>query len=285
MKFDYELIDSGAGARLERFGTKLLVRPSKFSVWQRRRPTIEWQNAHATYEHKRGWSFSQQSFEQWDLAGEGASLRLRLQDNGQIGFFPEHAAYLPSLLDVLTKYSKNLGRAPRVLNLFAYTGMATVAALRAGADVTHVDLSKKVLDWARENAEANKLNSPRFIREDALTFLDKEVRRGNTYEVVIADPPSFSRVSPKEEWTLEDVLPNLISQIAKVASPQAHAVFLTSHHFESGGHVMANLLHDAYCASGSQCRPCLETEELAIAESGTGRVLPAGFLVKSQVSI
>lgn len=280
MNFEYELLDSGENAKLERFGERTLIRPSKFSVWSRARSADLWRGADAVFEPKQGWRFHKQRFDSWRMNGQPDGLLLRLQDNGQIGFFPEHASYLPLLANDIREYAQKLQRAPRVLNLFAYTGMATMAALRAGASVTHVDLAKKTLDWAQANFEAAKLERPRFIREDAISFLRREVKRGNTYEVVIADPPSFSRVSAQEEWSLDQVLADLVSLLVQVVAPEQHTIFLTSHHFESGGHVMANLLWDAY---GRKKAVTIETRELAINESASPRVLPAGFLVQARL--
>lgn len=282
MNFEYELLDSGENAKLERFGARTLIRPSKFSVWSRTRSADLWRGADAVFEPKQGWRFHKQRFDSWRMNGEPDGLLLRLQDNGQIGFFPEHASYLPLLAKDIREYAQRTQRAPRVLNLFAYTGMATMAALRAGASVTHVDLAKKTLDWAQANFEAAKLERPRFIREDAISFLRREVKRGNTYEVVIADPPSFSRVSAQEEWSLDQVLADLVSLLVQVVAPEQHTIFLTSHHFESGGHVMANLLWDAY---GREKTVTIETRELAINESASPRVLPAGFLVQARKGV
>ena len=269
----YELIDSGDGARLERFGDRVLIRPSKFSVWKRRNPAA-WSKAHAEFDHKKGWRFFGEKFGEWEVRGKDATLILRLQENGQIGLFPEHLSYLDELQQAV-RTLKEKSEEVRVLNLFAYTGVASIVAAKGGATVTHVDLSKKVLEWASENFKRNDLTGIRFIKEDALTFVERELRRGNTYHIIIADPPSFSRISPKEEWTLETVLSSFIRDLAKLLVPQHHALFLTSHHFESGGMVMANLLLDSLNDGESEVR----SRELAIKEHATERRLPAGFLV------
>jgi len=273
----YELIDSGDGRRLERFGNRTLIRPSKFSVWKPRENEKLWADADASYVHKAGWKYKSAKFQEWVSKGDDLSLKLKLQENGQIGFFPEHVAYLPDIREALRRQQASK---PKVLNLFAYTGMASIAALQEKADVTHVDLSKKVLDWAKENFELNGLSTARFIREDAVTFMEREVRRGNLYDVVIADPPSFSRVSDNNEWKLEEVLTDLIELCVSLLKAEGATLFLTSHHFESGGHVMANILLDSVCRN-NRSNPSLSTKELSIAEVKTGRVLPAGFLVQA----
>ncbi len=279
MKVPYELIDSGEGERLERFGDRVLIRPSKFSVWKRRTPAA-WQSAHASYQHKGGWRFRGNRFEEWTMECGEYSLVLRLQDNGQVGIFPEHQGYLERLSGAIKKHALSKGRSAKVLNLFAYTGMASIVALKAGAEVTHVDLSKKVLEWAQKNFALNGGLSARMIREDALQFVEREIRREKNYDVVIADPPSFSRISDREEWELEGILGNLISILVKVLDPISGTLVMTSHHFESGGHVMANLIHDQLPVHRSAE---VTTGELTLTESSSPRILPAGFLVWADI--
>lgn len=266
----YELLDSGAEKRWERFGDVVLVRPSRLAVWKPRQKNLA---SDAEFVHERGWTLKNKKIDSWTIARDGLSLKLRLQDNGQIGLFPEHALYLSKIGEVL----KNK-KSARVLNLFAYTGLATCYAALQGANITHVDVSKKVLDWCTENLQLNNIpkESYRFIREDALAFLRKEVSRGNTYDVVICDPPSFSRLSPKETWDLENVLTELVELCVKVVKEKRGAIFITNHHYESGGHVLANLVRE-HTTSKVHVEELL-LEEQAIAAKST-RVLPAGFLV------
>ncbi|MBX7143099.1 MAG: class I SAM-dependent methyltransferase [Oligoflexia bacterium] len=273
----YQLIDSGEGARLERLGEKLLIRPSSLCIWQRRNPNA-WQSVAARFDpKKKRWDVSGTPFETWQTQVQGVQLILRLQDNGQVGFFPEHASYLPRVRHDIEHIAKRLGKAPQVLNLFAYTGMASLVALAAGAIVTHVEISKRALDWAQQNILAN--NAPkqhlRFIREDALEFLRKEVRREKLYDLVIADPPSFSRVSDKQSWELDTILPELCKLLVQVMNPELGVLYLTSHMIENGGAVSANLLRD-YAPDKAK----YDIEPLLIPETSSTRVIPAGQLVR-----
>lgn len=267
----YSLVDSGGLAKLERFGEKLLVRPSRFCLWSRRRPEL-WDAADAEFDHKTGWSTRGARFEEWTIEDQGIRMTLRLQQNGQVGLFPEHASYATRLAELLPTAQ---GRAPLVLNLFAYTGLATVFCARAGAEVVHVDLSKQVNGWARQNLSLSGLaEAPvRFIQEDTLAFLDREHARGRLYDLVVADPPSFSRVSSKSTWNLDDVFAPLLERIERVMRPGASLV-LTSHRFELGPEVMANLAYDVFT------RPItVERSSLVLEEEDSPRLLPAGYLV------
>lgn len=271
----YALLDSGEGARLEQFGERRLIRPSTIAVWRRRLPPAEWAKADATWEPDAGWQYRGESFPEWRLTGSEVTLLLRPQNNGQIGLFPEHASYLGEVAAAVAHAAERLGRAPRLLNLFAYTGMASIVAARAGADVTHVDMMKRALDWARANLEVNGLSGVRLIPEDALAFLDREGRRGNRYDLIIADPPSFSRLNDKRSWQLDEVIVALIGAMWKVLDP-AGSLFLTSHQFELGAYTLRNLLIDLDPA----CAGSVHISALTIPEQHSTRELPCGHLVR-----
>jgi 23S rRNA (cytosine1962-C5)-methyltransferase len=271
----YRFLDSGSGERLEQFGDIIIARPSKFAVWERRFPKL-WGSAHLRYHHKEGWKKLKPVSEPWSFCAHGATLLLRTQENGQVGVFPEHLSYAAQLEQQIARCAAQSEGPIKVLNLFAYTGFASIVAAKAGAQVTHVDLSKKVLDWARENFTANGISTIRMIREDAVLFLEKEAKRGNKYHIVILDPPSFSRVSQSDTWNLDEVLHRILTLALDVLHPAPAALFATSHHFETGAHVIANLLADA---AFSQKRALLVTPtELVLKEAETERCLPAGFL-------
>ena len=175
----YSLLDSGGGLRLEQFGVKTVIRPSSLAIWKPRNPEL-WRTAAATYDHDAGWTFAHQQFKEWEVAIGAVKLTLRLQRNGQVGFFPDHTLYLDELVTAVKKIAKKNSRPPNMLNLFAYTGMASIVAMHAGAQVTHLDILKPALDWARVNAERNNLpsNALRLIPDDALTFMEREIKRG-----------------------------------------------------------------------------------------------------------
>jgi 23S rRNA (cytosine1962-C5)-methyltransferase len=273
----YQLLDTGAGLRLERFGACTLVRPCRLALWKQSLSAHEWQAADARYDHKAGWIFSKKKFEQWDIESDGIVLRLRLQSNGQVGVFPEHWLYAGWIAERLRQQQRVEARTPKVLNLFAFSGMATIVCARAGAQVTHVDISKRALEWASTNFELNSLSkdSVRLIREDALAFMAKEQRRGNRYDCIIADPPSFSRVSDSQNWELEQQLPTLLERAISLLAPQNSSFLFTSHLYEFGEQVMENLTRDAFQDAG-RAVPQILTSQLIL---GQNRKLPAGFLV------
>jgi len=274
----YALIDSGGQQKLERFGDKTLVRPSTVAVWRKRADNAVWSHADATYEPDGGWRFHGQPLDRWHIKSSLCTLALRLQTNGQIGLFPEHAGYLPDLVTTIERLRAGRSTPVSVLNLFAYTGMASVVAARAGAIVTHVDLSKRALDWARENIVLNSLpeGSVRLIPEDAIGYLTRLTKKGQRFDIIVADPPSFSRVTAKKTWSLDEVTPTLIDLLVQTLEPGHGDLFLSSHHFEIGAYTFANLLNDRLDARGAETT----VSNLALHEETTGRILPAGFLVR-----
>ncbi len=274
---EYQLLDSGDGLKIERFGQRTLVRPSSLCIWGPRAGKSVWESADARFEPKQGWNFKRDKFDEWDCRVENFTLRLRTQDNGQVGFFPEHTSYLPELLSAINAAKSRRGSAPSVLNLFAYTGMASIAAAKAGAHVTHVDLSKKALDWANANFELNGVTaeSRRIIREDAGDFVDREVRRQKHYDIILTDPPSFSRISSSKTWQLDEVLAPMVGSLSKLLYEDGGSVFFTSHHAELGGIVVGNLLCDALPMKNLN----LQYQSLSIAEKNSPRIIPAGSLV------
>ena len=270
----YELLDSGDGEKLERFGDRILRRPSKFSIWKRRLTEKTWEEADANYHHSKGWLFKdKKSFETWRMPLGGINLELRLQQNGQIGVFPEHVSYANQIEVALKNYP-----APKVINLFAYTGLATIICAKAGAQVTHLDISKSANRWAEINLALNHVpqGSVRLITEDVAPYLRRLANKGEKFEVVIADPPSFSRPSKNTQWQLEEYLPQLLTDLSKIIAPSA-TIFLTSHLYELGAEVMANLCVDTL---GDKIK--IQTTNLTIQEAKSPRKLPAGFLVQIQ---
>ncbi len=215
---DYELIDCGGFEKLERFGKYLLIRPEPQALWNKTLPESEWMRiAHARYvrdrqrksyrfadEENGGWQFYQKMPESWTITyrlGEQIlSFRLNLTSFGHIGVFPEQAENWHYIFDAV----HSLGEGCKVLNLFAYTGGASLAAKAAGADVTHVDAVKNVISWARENMELSKFTDIRWVVEDALKFIKREVRREHQYQGIILDPPAYGRGPDGEKWVLEE---------------------------------------------------------------------------------
>lgn len=208
----YELLDFGAGRKLERFGKFVLDRPSPAAAHAERCHPKLWQQADAAF-HSRddgpGWEVLTQVPENWEVRHGPIVLRLKLGAQGAIGLFPEQA----DNWDWIGAQVRAAERPPRVLNFFAYTGGSTLAAAAAGAEVTHVDAARTAITWARHNARASGLENAkiRWIEEDALKFARRELKRGNRYDAVILDPPAYGRGPRGETWKLEEQLDELLA--------------------------------------------------------------------------
>ncbi|AQG79480.1 class I SAM-dependent methyltransferase [Spirosoma montaniterrae] len=219
---DYELIDTGNFEKLERFGAFVLARPEPQAIWDKSLTDSDWQGmAHATFRRDRNspergdWQTKPDMRDPWfvKFRQEGLNLtfKLALTTFKHVGIFPEQAdnwVYLHKAISQL-----NTPR-PKVLNLFAYTGGASLAARQAGADVTHVDAVKPVISWARENMDHSELDNIRWVVEDAVKFVRREVRRGNRYNGIILDPPAYGRGPDGEKWVLEEQLNDLLKSCA-----------------------------------------------------------------------
>lgn len=229
----YELLDSGAFQKLERFGKVVLARPCAQAVWRQTRPASDWQHATATFFRDGGnqWRGRDRLPETWELNVDGVRFMLSSTDFGHLGIFPEQRDQWQRIREVCASYRQRHGRAPRVLNLFAYSGGSTLAAALAGAEVVHVDASKGMVDWARKNATLNGLEDKpvRWIVDDVTKFLDREHRRERTYDLIILDPPSYGRGAKGEIFKIENDLPPLLALIGKLMSPEPLGVLLSCH--------------------------------------------------------
>ena len=222
---DYELIDSGNFEKLERFGKYTLIRPEPQAIWNTSLDEEQWKkSAHAKFvreqkdkfrfsdDVKGGWSRSPGMPESWNIQYEHndlkLTLRLALTGFGHVGVFPEQGDNWNFIYKTITEWNT---QRPRVLNLFAYTGAASVVARSAGADVTHCDASRPGLNWANHNMELNNLKDIRWVYEDAFKFVRREAKRGNRYNGVIMDPPPYGRGPEGEKWTLQEQLDELVS--------------------------------------------------------------------------
>ena len=226
---DYELIDSGDFEKLERFGRYVVRRPEPQASWRRSLTEQEWRRlADASFlrdgrsEERGEWRLRAGMPSRWtvDYAYEGMRLRMRLGLTSfkHVGLFPEQAANWNFIYDNCVRMRAE-ERTPKVLNLFAYTGGATLAARAAGADTTHVDSVKQVVTWARENMEQSGLEGVRWIDEDELKFVQREVRRGNRYNGIILDPPAYGRGANGEKWILEDNIGEMLECCARLLEP------------------------------------------------------------------
>ena len=221
---DYELIDSGDNRKLERYGAHYIIRPETQALWSPNKPA-QWQKAKAEFlwdGGKGSWKKSDLPAE-WQLAWRDARFSIRLTGFKHTGVFPEQAANWEWLEECVSALNK-----PRVLNLFGYTGIASIVAAKKGAQVMHVDASKQSNEWGQANAQLSGVpeGSIYYLLEDALKFVEREARRGSLYDGIILDPPAFGRGPKKEVWRIEESLPRLLAGTAKILAKKAGAFFL-----------------------------------------------------------
>ena len=276
---DYELLDSGEGEKLERYGKFILSRPDPQALWNKRLPIAEWQKADAVFAHsgaKAGWKKKPNVPEKWKIELGGLSFFIKLTAFKHTGLFPEQEPNWRWIIDKIK--SANLNRPVSVLNLFGYTGGATLAALSAGAEVAHIDGSKSAITWAKENAVLSGLaDKPvRWILDDAREFVKREIRRGVRYNGIVMDPPAFGHGPKKELWKIEDDFLGLMKLCEDVLSDTP--IFFLINGYSSGYSSIAyeNNLSPLVKKFGG----AIEKGELAIEESGSGRLLPAGIFAR-----
>ena len=266
---EYELIDSGEGMKLERFASYTIARPDPRAIWRKNNPEI-WNHADANYIRtgptEGQWKIKKNPPAPWKVSYHGLTFVLKPTSFKHVGVFPEQAVNW----DWLSEVAKNL----RVLNLFAYTGGATLASAAAGAQVTHVDAVRSAITWANENVTASGLRgkSIRWIEEDAMKFIMREAKRGNSYDGVILDPPRFGRGSKGEVWKIEEDLPQLLSVLKKIVKPKF--VLLNAYTADLSPIVLRQLLSDWMGAID------IEFGELALKESVRGHLLPSGIFAR-----
>ena len=250
---DYELIDTGNFEKLERFGKYIIIRPEPQAVWSKSLSDEEWKKlAHVKFIPRSSssgdWEKLKQMPEQWRIAytlgddkekNNAITFRLGLTSFKHVGIFPEQASNWDFIYDAVKALDIEQ---PKVLNLFAYTGGASLAAKAAGADVTHVDSIKQVINWSKENMDLSNLNNIRWVVEDALKFVKREEKRGNTYTGIILDPPAFGHGPGGEKWKLEDNINEMINSVLNILSPQKHFLILNAYSLGFSAIVIENLL-------------------------------------------
>jgi len=277
----YQLLDVGGGARLERFGARVTDRPYPAALGARGVPDA-WAGADLRFDRDRGWTGDAAARTPWPVTIDEVTLELRPTDAGQVGLFPEHAAMLPWLRNEVARRTSDANpgaQAPRpaVLHLFAYTGLATLATVAAGARLTHVDASRPTVGWARANATRSGLaEAPvRWIVDDAVAFTGREIRRGRRYAGVILDPPSYGHGPGSGAWQLDRDLGSLLAACAEVLEPDGF-VLLTAH---TEGFDGDRLAHDLAAATR---RPAasIDAGELELA-TPDGRLLRLGAFARS----
>jgi len=304
----YELLDSGAGRKLERFGDIVVDRPEPQALWQRRLADERWATAHAVFsatgddEDKGKWRVDRAVPDSWPVslcltntqqagvtsapntqqAGVGRvdtiTMLCRLQGLWHLGLFPEQMPHWQWMLEKIAAAKAAGVERPRVLNLFGYTGAASLLAAAAGGEVVHVDASKKAIQWARDNQAASKLDPApiRWMLDDARKFTAREVRRGRDYHVLLVDPPKFGRGPKNETWELFTDLPALMDDCAALAADKHAALVMTVYAIRASGLAFAELVAEKMAKAGGS----MDVGELAIRSKDGKAMVPTSLFVR-----
>lgn len=272
---DYELLDCSDGERLERWGDIILIRPDPQVIWKTKKKHPLWKKANARYSRSNTGGGKWETFthlpDEWNVNYKDLTFHIKTMGFKHTGLFPEQAVNWDYMTDII----KNAARSVKVLNLFAYTGGATIACLKAGATVTHVDASKGMVQWARENASLSNVSDRpvRWLVDDCIKFVQREIRRGNKYDIIIMDPPSYGRGPGGEIWKLEDEVYNFVSLCSEIVSDDALGMFINSYTTGLAPSVMQYIL-------GSIMVPkfggSVSSDEIGIPVTSSKMVLPCG---------
>lgn len=271
---DYALLDSGDGRKLEQYGPYRIDRPEGQAIWKRALPEREWAKADAIFtgdtdeEGMGRWRFPKAPLgETWPMRFDDTDYLGRFTSFRHVGVFPEQTTHWHFMEELIRKAKRPV----RVLNLFGYTGLASLVAARAGAEVTHVDASKKAIGWARENQELARLTDKpiRWICDDAMKFVEREERRGSRYDIILFDPPAYGRGPKGEVWQLFDHLPAMADVCREILTPKPLAVVLTAYSIRASFFAIHTLMRDTFAGMGGR----VESGELVIREKSAGRVL------------
>ncbi|MBM3918241.1 MAG: oxidoreductase [Sphingomonadales bacterium] len=278
---DYSLIDCGGKEKLERMGSQILIRPEPQALWSPRFNREEWtKRAHWRFEQQGAYGGEwiplrgKESKSEWQLTYRSAALNLRfrlaLTSFKHVGIFPEQA----DNWEFVARSIRALSKPAKVLNLFAYTGGASLAACQAGADVVHLDSVRQVVDWAHENMMLSRLDGIRWVLEDARKFVARERRRGNRYSGVLLDPPAYGLGPSGERWKLEDQILSLMDDVRSILEPDTHFLLVNAYSLGLSSLVLRNFLSDAYPTDH------LHTGELYLSTTETGIFLPLGVFAR-----
>ena len=271
---DYRILDCGGGEKVEKWADYTLVRPDPQAIWNRTDNVKEWDKANAIYHRSKSgggqWEIKKLPA-QWTVSYKELTFNLKPMSFKHTGLFPEQAANWNFIMDKI----RNAGRPINVLNLFAYTGGATLAAAAAGASVCHVDASKGMTQWARENAVSSGLaDKPiRWIVDDCKKFVQREIRRGRKYDAIIMDPPSYGRGPSGETWKIEEDVADFVELTMQLLSDKPLFVIISSYSTGLAPSVMSYLLG---ITAGKKHNGTIEAEELGLPVDSTGLVLPCG---------
>lgn len=273
---DYELIDCSCGEKLERWTREVLVRPDPQVIWKSEKEHRLWYQPSARYVRSRTgggkWQVYKRIPDAWQVRYKDLTFDIKTMGFKHTGLFPEQAVNWDYTRELIRKSGRD---DVKVLNLFAYTGGATVACLKEGAEVVHVDASKGMVQWAKENAKLSAVDQEkvRWIVDDCIKFVQREIRRGNKYDIIILDPPSYGRGPKGEIWHLEDSIYDFVKLVAQVLSDEPIMVLLNSYTTGLSASVMKYILDDVLTNTiGGK----VEADEIGLPVSSKNQVLPCG---------
>lgn len=271
---EYEILDMANGEKLERWKDVILVRPDPQIIWKEKSFPQKWKQVNAIYHRSKtgggAWEYTKKMPTTWQVHYKNLTFQIKPMGFKHTGLFPEQAVNWDWMIEKIQKANRPI----KVLNLFAYTGGATVACLSAGASVCHVDSSKGMVTWAKENVMASGLKDKpvRYIIDDVVKFVNREIRRGNTYDAIIMDPPSYGRGANGEVWKFEEQIADLVALCTKVLSKKPLFFLINSYTTGISSAVLKNLLSIYVPYKGN-----IENGEIGLPMTGSDMVLPCGI--------
>lgn len=285
---DYEILDMANGEKLERWNNKILIRPDPQIIWKEKTFPKKWEKADARYARSNTggghWDIKTKLPPSWQIKYKNLTFNIKPMGFKHTGIFPEQAVNWDWMMDKISKTIKEEKREVKVLNLFAYTGGATVACLAAGASVCHVDSSKGMVAWAKENVESSGLKERpvRYIVDDVIKFVNREIRRGNKYDAIIMDPPSYGRGANGEVWKFEENIPELVSLCMQILSENPVFFLINSYTTGISSTVLENILRMNINKKtiNKQKKPIFENGEIGLPMTGSNLILPCGIYAK-----
>ena len=276
---DYEILDMADGMKLERWKNIILIRPDPQIIWKEKTHPELWEKADATYIRSNkgggGWKFNKKLPNNWDIKYKNLTFNIKPMGFKHTGIFPEQAVNWDFMIEKI----KNAGRPINVLNLFAYTGGASVACLSAGAKVVHVDSSRGMVTWAKENVTSSGLQDRpiRFLIDDVGKFVAREIRRGNTYDAIIMDPPSYGRGTNGEVWQFEESISKLVCECMKILSDKPLFFLINSYTTGISSQVLENILKIESSKSNKLQKGKFSNGEIGLPMKNSDLILPCGI--------
>ena len=278
---DYEILDMANGEKLERWKDVILVRPDPQIIWNEKQFPNKWKNVNARYDRSNTggghWEYKNKLPQSWQVKYKNLTFNIKPMGFKHTGLFPEQAVNWDWMMDKISKTIKEQKREIKVLNLFAYTGGATCACLAAGASVCHVDSSKGMVTWAKENVESSGLKDKpvRYIVDDVIKFVSREIRRGNKYDAIIMDPPSYGRGANGEVWKFEENIQELVELCIQVLSDKPIFFLINSYTTGISSRVLENLLR--LNMKNRKVKAIFENGEIGLPMTNSKLILPCGI--------